>query len=81
MKSLARFLLPFLPQTLLDTVTLQAGNNLKVEGSNVVSTNGTTLEAGQDIAITSVADSSAEVHESKKSKSGFSAMMSLPVWV
>lgn len=59
-----------------DTVTLQAGDsgqqgNISVEGSNVVSTNGTALEATGNVALKSVANILDETHISKKKRSGF----------
>lgn len=59
-----------------DTVTLQAGDsgqqgNISIEGSNVVSTNGTTLEATGNVVLKSVANTLDEIHISKKKRSGF----------
>lgn len=60
-----------------DTVDLQSGRNrqgnVAIEGSNVVSTHGTSLEATGDVSITSVADVHDETHKFKKKSSGFGA--------
>ncbi|HEX5539439.1 MAG TPA: hemagglutinin repeat-containing protein [Methylophilaceae bacterium] len=59
-----------------NTVSLQAGlngrGNTAIEGSNVVSTNGTNIEASGDVSIMSVADVHDETHKFKKKSSGFS---------
>ncbi|WP_230346431.1 two-partner secretion domain-containing protein [Methylobacillus methanolivorans] len=59
-----------------ENITLQAGTgstgNLAIEGSNVVSTNGTTLQATGDITIASVDNIHDETHTKKEKKSGFS---------
>lgn len=59
------------------TVALQAGlngqGNVAIEGSNVVSTNGTNIEASGDVSIISVADVHDETHRFKKKSSGFGA--------
>lgn len=66
-----------------ETVLLQAGGvgqgNIAVEGSNVVSTNGTTLQADGDIAITSAENTSKQVTETKYKQSGLSLSISNPV--
>ena len=53
-----------------DTVTLQAGNNLRVLGSNVVSTNETALTAGRNLAIESATEKHTETHYKKTKESG-----------
>lgn len=53
-----------------DTVDLQAGHDLTVSGSNVVSTHGTTLAAKNDVAIEAATQASDETHAYQKSKSG-----------
>lgn len=55
-----------------DTVTLQAGNDLKIRGSNVVSDNGTTLIAGDNVNITAAKNTAYELHERKTKTSGLS---------
>ncbi len=59
-----------------ENITLQAGTggtgNLAIEGSNVVSTNDTTLQATGDITIASVDNIREESHTKKEKKSGFS---------
>lgn len=59
-----------------ENITLQAGTagtgNLAIEGSNVVATNGTTLQATGDITIASVDNIRDETHTKKEKKSGFS---------
>lgn len=56
-----------------DTVTLQAGDNINITGSNVVSDNGTTLVAGGNVNITAAKNSAYELHERKTKKSGLSS--------
>ena len=56
-----------------DTVIVQANNNIGIQGSNVVSTNGTTVQAGGDITITSAANTQNEIHSKQVKKSGFGA--------
>lgn len=52
---------------------MQATNNLAIQGSNVVSTSGTTLQADGDIAITSATNTQNETHSKQVKKSGFGA--------
>lgn len=56
-----------------DTVSLQAGNDLNIRGSNVVSDNGTTLDAGENVNITAAKNTAYELHERKTKTSGLSA--------
>jgi len=51
-----------------DTVTLQAGSDLRVNGSDVVSTEQTTLRAGNDITIDGATESSFSEHFEQKIK-------------
>ncbi|MCG9060187.1 hemagglutinin repeat-containing protein, partial [Laribacter hongkongensis] len=53
-----------------DTVAVQAGKDLQLSGSNVVSTAGTTLVAGNDIRIEAATESTAERHFRDEKKSG-----------
>lgn len=55
-----------------DTVALQAGDNINIRGSNVVSDSGTSLVAGDDINIAAAKDTAYEFHERKTKKSGLS---------
>jgi len=56
-----------------DTIALQAGDNINVKGSNVVSDNGTSLVAGGNINVAAAKDTAYEFHERKTKKSGLSA--------
>lgn len=56
-----------------DNITLQAGNDLTVRGSNIVSDNGTSLNANNNINITSAQNTAYELHERKTKSSGLSA--------
>ncbi|MGY1490513.1 two-partner secretion domain-containing protein [Methylobacillus pratensis] len=60
-----------------ENIVLQAGTtgsgNLAVQGSNIVSTSGTKLQASGDVIITSVENTLDETHTKKEKKSGFSA--------
>lgn len=56
-----------------ETVAIQATNNIGIQGSNVVSTNGTTVQAGGDIAITSATNTQHETHSKQVKKIGFGA--------
>jgi filamentous hemagglutinin len=55
-----------------DNITLQAGNDLTVRGSNIVSDNNTTLNANNNINITSAQNTAYEQHERKTKTSGLS---------
>lgn len=55
-----------------DTVALQAGDNINITGSNVVSDNGTSLIAGDNIRIAAAKNTAYEFHERKTKKSGLS---------
>lgn len=52
------------------TVDLQAGNNLTLQGSNAVSDLGTSLGAGSDIHIEAAGDTTLESHFKDEKKSG-----------
>ncbi|MBF4992209.1 hemagglutinin repeat-containing protein [Methylophilus sp. QUAN] len=60
-----------------EKVILQANGsgqgNIAVQGSNIVSTSGTTLQADGDIAITSATNTQSETHSKEVKKSGFGA--------
>lgn len=53
-----------------ETVNMQAGRDLGIEGSNVVSDSATKLLAGRDISIEAATDSHAETHFKKEKTSG-----------
>ncbi|MRR52063.1 MAG: adhesin, partial [Rhodocyclaceae bacterium] len=53
-----------------DTTTVAAGNDLNLSGSNVVSTKGTGLYAGNDIKVTAAENSEKSSHFKKTTKSG-----------
>lgn len=55
-----------------DTVMLEAGNDLNIRGSNVISDNGTVLNAGDNVNITSAKDTAYELHMRKTKTSGLS---------
>jgi len=57
----------------LATTATNATGNLTIEGSNVVSTNGTTLGATGNVSITAVENTLTESHLKKVKQSGFSA--------
>jgi filamentous hemagglutinin len=52
-----------------NTVDVQAGQNINVTGSHLVSTEGTTLLAGNDINLVNATDSRYENHYKKVKKS------------
>jgi filamentous hemagglutinin len=56
-----------------ETVAIQATTNIGIQGSNVVSTNGTTVQAGGDITISSATNTQHETHSKQVKKSGFGA--------
>jgi len=56
-----------------DAVSLQAGNDIGISGSHVVSDSGTALQAGHNIDIAVAEDTAYEFHERKTKKSGLSA--------
>ena len=56
-----------------DTVSLQTGRDLNILGSNVISDNGTTLDAGENLNITAAKNTAYELHERKTKKSGLSS--------
>lgn len=53
-----------------DTVAIRAGQDIGVSGSNIVSTNDTSLLAGGNIQIESATETFEESHSSSKKKSG-----------
>ncbi|WP_235846309.1 hemagglutinin repeat-containing protein [Morganella psychrotolerans] len=53
-----------------DTVTLKAGNNLTVEGSQVIADNDLTATAGKNITVTTTDESREETHLREEKKSG-----------
>ncbi|MEY8769549.1 hemagglutinin repeat-containing protein [Erwinia sp. ACCC 02193] len=53
-----------------DSVQLQAGRDLTVTGSNVAGTQDVTLSAGQDLKVTTAAESHQENHQREEKKSG-----------
>ncbi len=55
-----------------DSVILQAGNDLNIKGSNVISDNGTSLSAGDSVNITAASNTAYEFHERKTKTSGLS---------
>ncbi len=56
-----------------EAVMLDAGNELNIRGSNVISDNGTTLSAVDNVNITAANNTAYEFHERKTKKSGLSA--------
>lgn len=63
-----------------DTVTLQAGNDIDIRGSNVVGTQDVTLQAAKDISIEAAAQTFNQSHMQKTKKSGvFSSGASITV--
>ena len=55
-----------------EAVALHAGDNINIRGSNVVSDNGTSLIAGDNIKVAAARDTGYEFHERKTKKSGLS---------
>ncbi|MCT4716623.1 hemagglutinin repeat-containing protein [Enterobacteriaceae bacterium H18W14] len=55
-----------------DSVKMQAGNNLQVQGSDVVADNDVHLKAGNNLTITTAEERSAESHQKQEKKSGLS---------
>ena len=53
-----------------DSVAIQAGRDIGVSGSNLVSDTGTRLAAGQNVAIEAATDTHSETHHEDKLKSG-----------
>lgn len=53
-----------------DTVAINAGRDIAVTGSNVVSDAGTSLQAGRDVTIAAAQETSSEQHYRKETKSG-----------
>ncbi|MCE1244334.1 hemagglutinin repeat-containing protein [Oryzomicrobium sp.] len=54
-----------------DTVQLQSGHDLTVTGSNVVSTKGTVLQAGNNLTIEAARETHEETHFREEKRSGF----------
>ncbi|KFC05654.1 hypothetical protein GTGU_02798, partial [Trabulsiella guamensis ATCC 49490] len=55
-----------------DSVKMQAGNNLLVQGSHVVADNDVRLQAGNNLTITTAETRSSESHQKQEKKSGLS---------
>ncbi|MDZ4098865.1 MAG: S-layer family protein, partial [Methylophilaceae bacterium] len=55
-----------------DTISLQAGQDIAIHGSNVVSDSNTLIQAAGDISITSATNTHAETHYQKTKRSGIS---------
>ncbi|MBV4412616.1 hemagglutinin repeat-containing protein [Enterobacteriaceae bacterium YMB-R22] len=55
-----------------DSVKMQAGNNLLVQGSHVVADNDVRLQAGNNLTLTTAQARSAESHQKQEKKSGLS---------
>ncbi|RDI15633.1 hemagglutinin repeat-containing protein, partial [Comamonas sp. AG1104] len=53
-----------------DTVAINAGRDIAVTGSHVVSDTATTLQAGRDVTIAAAQETSSEQHYRKETKSG-----------
>ncbi|TYK67505.1 filamentous hemagglutinin N-terminal domain-containing protein, partial [Comamonas sp. Z3] len=53
-----------------DTIAISAGRDITVAGSNVVSDNGTALQAGRHVNIVAVEETSSEQHLRKSTSSG-----------
>ncbi|MBI2308036.1 MAG: hemagglutinin repeat-containing protein, partial [Rhodocyclales bacterium] len=64
-----------------DTVTLTAGRDLAVQGSNVASANDTILAAGRDIRIDAATETHSESRYRSEKKSGLSASLASGVSV
>lgn len=54
-----------------DTIAISAGRDITVAGSHVVSDNGTALQAGRNVNIAAVEETSSEQHIRKSTSSGF----------
>jgi filamentous hemagglutinin len=55
-----------------DAVTIKAGNDIVVNGSQVTAQNALTLNAGRDLLVSSAAQTDSEQHSAEQKKSGFS---------
>ena len=55
-----------------DSVTVAAGNDLRVQGSQVTGTNDVVLQAGNDLSILGATERNSEQHLSQEKKSGLS---------
>ena len=55
-----------------DTISIASGHDLTVRGSQVAGTHDVTLQAGNNLTLTTAAESSQETHWSKEKKTGFS---------
>ncbi|MGD9424029.1 hemagglutinin repeat-containing protein [Pantoea sp. NSTU24] len=55
-----------------DSVTVAAGNDLRVQGSQIAGTNDVVLQAGNDLSITGATERNSELHLSQEKKSGLS---------
>jgi filamentous hemagglutinin len=56
-----------------DTISLQAGQDIAIHGSHVVSDNNTLIQAAGDISINNATNTHAETHYQKTKRSGISA--------
>ena len=55
-----------------DSITMQAGNNLRIEGSSVAATHDVALRAGNDLTVTAAQTSRQENHQYREQKTGLS---------
>lgn len=55
-----------------ESVTLQAGHDLRVQGSDIVGDNDVLLAAGNNLTVTTAEERSQESHQRQEKKSGFS---------
>ena len=55
-----------------DSVNMQAGNNLRVQGSYIVADNDVHLKAGNNLTITTAEERGSESHQKQEKKSGLS---------
>lgn len=53
-----------------DSVKVTAGNNVNIEGSNLLGTNDVNVTAGNQLNVTTSDEASHETHMSKTTKSG-----------
>jgi filamentous hemagglutinin len=57
-----------------DSITMSAGRDLTVKGSNIVATNDVTLDAKRDLTLTSAEQSSSSSQSKDEKRDGFGAM-------
>ena len=55
-----------------DTISVAAGNDLRVQGSQIASTGDLSLQAGHDLSVTGATERNSEQHLAQEKKSGFS---------